>query len=250
MAPAPPSGLPSFGDWDSSAYARYRPTYPNSLFDMLAEECPRRRVAWDCAAGSGQATQALVQRFERVVATDVNAAQLGAGSFGGGIPITSDAVAAPLRSHSVDLVIVAQALHWFAGPAFFAEVERVATGGKFAAWTYGLFSVHESVDPIIENLYANIVGPYWPAERRHIEANYSTIQFLLPKHRQEQLSMSVEWTASDAVAYLTTWSAVRRYRDATKQDPVAQIEATLRDAWGTGSRTVAWPLSVHLCDVP
>lgn len=51
-------------------YAAHRPTYPDALFDHLASLAPRRRVAWDCGAGNGQAARALAERFEAVVATD------------------------------------------------------------------------------------------------------------------------------------------------------------------------------------
>jgi methylase of polypeptide subunit release factors len=53
-------------------YARFRPRYPEALFAYLASIAPARRLAWDCATGSGQAAASLVDHFDRVIATDIS----------------------------------------------------------------------------------------------------------------------------------------------------------------------------------
>ena len=248
MAQASADGRPSFGDWDSSAYALHRPSYPASLFDVLAAECPRREFAWDCAAGSGQATGPLAERFEHVVATDINAAQLGAAPTNHA-RVVCDAVAAPLRDGTIDLVVVAQALHWFAGEAFFSEVARVARGGMFAAWSYGLFGVDEHVDAVVQHFYDEVVGRYWLPERAHIHDDYASIDFPFAERDVRRHSMSLEWSAREALGYLDTWSAVRRYRDVEGSDPIPLVAGLLEEVWGPGSRRVTWPLTVHVCRV-
>jgi ubiquinone/menaquinone biosynthesis C-methylase UbiE len=60
----------------SADYARYRPTYPQALFDVIAEHAPAHDLAWDCATGSGQAAVGLSRRFRKVVATDASDQQL------------------------------------------------------------------------------------------------------------------------------------------------------------------------------
>src|SRR5437660_283799 len=60
----------------AAAYAEFRPTYPDELLDYIAGLCARRESAWDCACGSGQATLALAERFDRVIATDASAKQI------------------------------------------------------------------------------------------------------------------------------------------------------------------------------
>ena len=52
-------------------YADARPGYPPALFDWLASRCGRHEFAWDCGAGSGQASVALAAHFARVIATAV-----------------------------------------------------------------------------------------------------------------------------------------------------------------------------------
>jgi hypothetical protein len=54
--------------------------------------------------------------------------------------------------------------------------------------------------------------------------------------------MKLDWTASDMLAYLDTWSAARRCQAETGQQPVQAIAAALQDAWGAGARAVHWPL--------
>ena len=61
---------------DSAGYARYRPRYPEALFEWVAAQAPSRQLAWDCATGNGQAAIGLAPRFARVVATDASASQL------------------------------------------------------------------------------------------------------------------------------------------------------------------------------
>src|SRR6059036_934507 len=60
----------------ASRYADFRPQYPAALFDYLASLVPTNSTVWDCAAGNGQASLDLVQRFDRVIATDASAEQI------------------------------------------------------------------------------------------------------------------------------------------------------------------------------
>ena len=51
--------------------------------------------------------------------------------------------------------MVAQALHWFATPAFFSEVTPPAQtpGGLFCAWCYSLMRIDPELDALIDQLY-------------------------------------------------------------------------------------------------
>jgi hypothetical protein len=64
-------------------------------------------------------------------------------------------------------------LHWLDLPSFYREVERVVkSGGLFAVWCYHLAEVTPAVDALIQRFYRDIVGPYWPPERRLVEDGY------------------------------------------------------------------------------
>ena len=105
----------------SGAYANFRPTYPPPLFDWLAAVAPTRRRVWDCATGTGQAAVALAAHFSEVVASDASASQLAAASPHPRVHYRLAAAEnSGLEADSLDLVTVAQALHWFDRPRFFA----------------------------------------------------------------------------------------------------------------------------------
>lgn len=229
-------------------YARFRPRYPQALFQWLASMVPRQGTAWDCATGSGQAAVALAPHFERVVGTDASAAQVAEASASASARVeykVCPAESTALESGSIDLVTVAQALHWFDHPRFFAEVRRVLSpGGVFAAWTYWLFRVDPAVDTVIDRWYHEVLDPYWPPERKLVEARYETIPFPFDLIPAPAFEMEAEWTLDDVIGYLGTWSAVKRFREANSTDPRNQIAGELALAWGEprAFRRIAWEM--------
>src|SRR5262245_38403499 len=110
----------------ASNYALYRPRYPAELFAYLATLVPTCEFAWDCATGSGQAAVALAAHFKRVIATDASATQIANGETHPRVEYrVAPAEQSGLAAASVDLLTVAQALHWFDLPRFFVEANRV-----------------------------------------------------------------------------------------------------------------------------
>lgn len=230
----------------SACYARYRPHYPAELFRFLAGLAEDHSLAWDCATGNGQAAIALSAHFERVVATDASSAQIEAAVAQAGVTYrVAAAESSQLDADSIDLITVGQALHWFDLESFFAEAERVLTSdGVLAAWCYELCKVSDACDAVIDKLYTEIVGEFWPPERRLTEARYAGITLPGQPLKSREFQMGAAWTAADMLGYLRTWSACARYREAHGDDPVTRIEAALRAAWGEGRRPVHWPLTL------
>jgi SAM-dependent methyltransferase len=232
----------------SGSYARARPVYPEALFDWLAGLPGRRDAAWDCGTGTGQAARSLARRFSRVIATDASANQVSKADRAGGILYAAaPAERAPLRDRSVDLITVAQALHWFDLPAFFAETARVGRpGGAFAAWTYGNSYVTEAVDRAYFRLYRDIVGAYWPPERDHVEDGYARIVPPFEPIAAPDFAIRAQWDMDGYLAYLGTWSAVQYYRKANGSDPLDLIREELARAWGDPAlaRAITWPLTI------
>lgn len=243
----------SFSDHFSavaSEYAEYRPLYPDSLFDWLAGLAARREVAWDCATGSGQAAVALSSRFDRVIATDASAGQIGVAIRHPRVEYrVAPAEASGLEPASVDLVTVAQALHWFDRPAFYAETRRVLRrDGVLAAWTYGHPSIDEPrADAALQRFYSETVGPYWPKERALVDAGYRTIDFPFPEVATPSFEMETRWTLPLLLGYVATWSAVTRFRAARGEDPVGELGEALGRSWGDPetSRRIVWPLALR-----
>ena len=250
------SGSPThaFADHFSAlapAYAAARPTYPPALFEWLGGLAPRRHLAWDCAAGNGQATLPLATVFEAVIATDASAAQLAQAPAHPRVRYRAAvAHASGLAPGSVDLVTVAQALHWLDLSAFFLEARRVLVSrGVIAVWCYGLPLTGEArIDRMLERFYHETVGPYWCPERRLVETGYRTVPFPFDELEAPAFEMAHEWTLRQLLAYVATWSATARYLATERHDPVESLAAGLRMAWGDDDRVrrVRWPLSLRV----
>jgi SAM-dependent methyltransferase len=243
-----PSVPATFGTVADS-YAAARPGYPEALFDWLGRIAPARDLAWDCACGSGQASAGLARVFRHVHATDASAEQIAAAAPDDRIDY---AVAAAedsrLPDGAVDLVTVAQGLHWLPWEAFYAEVRRVARpGGVIAAWSYyWLTTGDEQVDAILESLSDHTLGAYWPPGREHVDNGYADLPFPFPRLVVPPFELRARWTLDRLLAYVRSWSAVSRYRDRHGTDPVAAVEPALAAAWGDrhDMRDVSWPLTV------
>ncbi|QLC73795.1 class I SAM-dependent methyltransferase [Pseudomonas sp. LPB0260] len=230
----------------AAAYASYRPQYPDALFDWLAEHSPQRQRALDIACGNGQASRPLLRHFAQVLACDASLEQLRAGRDWQGIQLfAASAEALPLPSASLDLIVVAQALHWFAGPAFFAEVGRLLRpDGLFCAWCYGLMQVDSRLDALIEDFYGNTLAGYWLDGRASVDAGYRDIPLPFPRLEAPELALEATWNLGQLTGYLGTWSAVQRWQRKHGRDPVGALKPALQQAWGDPDqpRPIRWPL--------
>lgn len=234
----------------ADAYAKARPHYPASLFGWLAAQCPRRELAWDAGCGNGQATLALAEHFERVIGTEPSAAQVAAAPAHPKVAFRVEPAEAPsLDDASVDLLLVAQALHWFDQQRFHVGAHRVLRdGGVFAAVSYGLSTVDPAVDAVFARLYGETLDAYWPPERRHVENGYRELPFPYDEITAPQFAMRLDWTLPQYLGYLATWSAAQRYRRETGRDAVAEAADAFAEAWGDPERVreVCWPLALRV----
>jgi ubiquinone/menaquinone biosynthesis C-methylase UbiE len=249
--------MPTFADHFSVAaasYASFRPRYPTALFAWLATRVSNRQRAWDCGTGNGQAAVALASHFDEVVASDPSVAQLSHAERVGGVRyVAMTAEHSALADRSVELVTVAQALHWFDRAAFLREVSRVLRrGGALAVWSYGGLKIAPGLDELMTRFHDETIGAYWPAERAIVRAGYAGLELPFSEEATPTFEMTVEWTLSQLGGYLSTWSAVNRYRASRGEDPVPPMVESLRAVWGApdATRTVRWPLVVRLGRAP
>jgi SAM-dependent methyltransferase len=231
-------------------YALYRPSYPGKLFDWLAEISPQRELAWDCGAGGGQATVGLAARFAHVVGTDISAAQLATAPSLANVEyrVAADE-ASGLADHSVDTVTVAQALHWFDLPKFYAEVSRVLKPrGIIAAWGYNRLKIdHPGLQLVLDRFYDETIGAYWPPERVHVENSYRDLPFPFTRIEAPAFSLYKEWSREHLLGYLRSWSAVGRFKAANGFDPVSELAEEIGAYWREGRiHRIDWPLFIHV----
>jgi SAM-dependent methyltransferase len=230
-------------------YGRYRPGYPPQLAAHVAALAPARALALDVATGNGQAALALAAHFELVLASDPSAAQLAQAAPHPRVRYLRHAAERlPLAGGVADLLVAAQAAHWFDFARFYAEARRVLRpGGVLALWTYEKLRVDAEVDRAVDAFYADVVGRYWPPERRYVEQGYRTLPFPLAELPSPPFELVTEWPLEHALRYLGTWSAVDRYRAAEGRDPLPLIEAALAPLWPRGAvRRVVWPIHLRL----
>jgi SAM-dependent methyltransferase len=227
-------------------YSQFRPHYPRALFEFLATLPAQRERAWDCGSGGGQAAVALAEFFDEVVATDPSARQVAHAQNHPRVEyLVATAEQSPLEDQSVDLVAVAQALHWFDLARFYDEVRRVARPtGVVAAWGYELCRITPRIDPVIWHLYREVLGSYWPPERKVTETRYATIAFPFQEIPAPQFAMTAQWRLDDLIGYLGTWSSVQQYFERHAANPISAVESELAAAWGSPetARQITWPL--------
>ncbi|RJQ74587.1 MAG: class I SAM-dependent methyltransferase [Desulfobacteraceae bacterium] len=234
----------------SDNYAQFRPRYPEVLFGYLAATTPQRDLAWDCATGSGQAALPLAQFFSRVIAADASAQQVSKAAKHPRVHyLVTSAEASGLRPASIDLITVAQALHWFDLPRFYAEVERVLRpGGVLAVWSYGRLQVaHETIQTLFDRFYDHIIGPYWPPERRFVEEGYRSFNFPFEELQPPGFALTAEWPLHHLAGYLRTWSATQKFMQAHGTDPVSDLLPQLERHWGNpqSPRMISWPIALR-----
>ena len=192
----------------------------------------------------------LADYYLEVIATDASASQIENCITKNGVRYqVALAETTDIETKSVDLVTVAQAVHWFDLPAFTIEVNRVLKpGGVLAVWTYNLTKITTIVDQIVNDLYGSVLAGYWPEERKFIETEYADIRFPFQDQSSPKFQMAQQWNLSQLIGYLSTWSAVKRYQTENGVNPVEKIYSQLSKAWGQADkqRTVIWPLTVKI----
>jgi ubiquinone/menaquinone biosynthesis C-methylase UbiE len=231
-------------------YAKFRPGYPSKLFAYLSQIAPDRKLAWDCATGNGQAAVQLASLFDRVIATDASDMQIANAEPHPRVEYRiAPAEQCGLDPATIDLIMVAQALHWFDLPRFYDEVRRVLKeNGIFAASAYRFFHITPEIDQVVNNrYYQKVVGPCWPPERMLVE-KFETLPFPFREIETPSFEMINQWTMDHLIGYLRSWSATQRFIAENHRDPLEEIADELRTMWGDPkkSRQVVWPLILRV----
>jgi len=234
----------------SSLYREYRPGYPQELFSYLFSLTSSNDRAWDCATGNGQTAYDLSAYFSEVIGTDASENQISQARQKQGVVYrVENAEQSSFSDESVDLITVAQALHWFNLDLFSNEVKRVLKpAGILAAWTYGLLQISPPIDEVVNTLYGPVLESYWPPERRMIEEGYRGIELPFTEIQSPEFLMQTDWNLSQLVGYLCTWSAVKRYEAENGVNPVEQLYDNLAMLWGDPEKRIrmVWPLTVRV----
>ncbi|KAG0066670.1 hypothetical protein BGZ90_001303 [Linnemannia elongata] len=235
--------------FNSALYQSFRPGYNNNFFKMVynyhAKHNGHFDTAVDVGTGTGQVAVVLAEKFKQVHGVDASATML------------SNAIQKPnvayhvakgedlgvIPTSSVDVLTVAQAMHWFHHPTFFSEVKRVLKPrGTFAAVGYS-FVIFEDYPRATRKIYElgdqpDQLGPMWDSGRLILDNLYKSIDVPLqnverhyfPSYIKSQFHTQtgddVAATGAEASlppvmtgrvtmkhfrSYIKTWSAYKNY---------------------------------------
>lgn len=236
------------------AYARFRPDYPAGLAAFLASVAPDTGLAVDAGCGNGQLTRLLAGHFGQVVGVDPSADQLAHAAPHACIHYRcAPAESLPLPDGCAGLITAAQAAHWFDLPAFYGEVRRVAVpGGILALISYGVLRLEPDMDKRFRRFYRDEIGPYWPPERQLVDSGYATLPFPFEELPAPAMEIRLDWSLPALLGYLSTWSAVRRAREAGREDLLLAFASDMAGAWGDATlpRPVVWPVNMRIGKLP
>lgn len=233
----------------SDKYAKFRPTYPSDLFEFLNENVQEKRNAWDCGTGNGQVAFELAKTFDNIFATDISQQQIDNALQADNILYSlQPAEQTNFDNELFDLVVVAQAIHWFHFEKFYAEVKRTAKeNALFCVVGYGRLEISKQIDNVIEDFYNNIIGKYWDKERKYIDENYQTIPFPFDEIQTPNFAITKHWTLEHLIGYLNTWSAVKHFIKQNNYNPVDKLQKDIEQLWGNEPiKQVQFPLLLRV----
>lgn len=241
----------SFKDYFSAhaaEYAKYRPGYPTELFEYLSSIVSGHKLAWDCAAGSGQAALSLVPYFNEIIATDASEKQIENAIKHPQIKYrVAPAEKSGLDSSSVDLITVATAIHWFNLDLFFEEVKRVLKpGGVLAVWNYAQANVNEEVDKLLDKYLDEILDDYQSPEFRRGLQIETAIELPFIKIDVPQFENRIEWNLHDYINFIMTWSPTQLYIKDKDSNPMDLVIDDLKKAWKDENekKLIKWKLKL------
>ncbi len=238
----------------ASIYAQYRPSYPHELYDYLSELTPTHELAWDCGTGNGQSAIHLADFYDSVYASDPSEAQITNAFAHDRVTYKVEkAEESTLKDQSVDLVAIAQAIHWFDFDKFYAEVKRVLKkGGIIATWAYGIPSINKELDVLIKHFHQKTVGPYWPIETRSIDQEYTTIPFPFREIEPPEFYIRKRFKMEDLLGHLLSWSATQRFIEQVGHNPIDQLRLEVEKIWGNPQlvKDAVWKIYLRVGKIP
>lgn len=224
----------------SSDYAKYRPSYPVDLYEFIKQQSGKTENAWDCGTGNGQVAAELAKFCKSVYATDISAQQLQNAVQKPNIIYSRQAAEkTDFPNEFFDLIVVAQAIHWFNFEEFYKEAKRVLKpNGIIAVIGYSLFKSNPETDKIIKDFYENLIGSFWDDERKYLEEHYQTIPFPFNEFSTPYFEIEYDWDVNHLIGYLKTWSAVKHYENSKGENPVDLIKDDLKKAFGNQNKVI------------
>ncbi|KAI9228242.1 MAG: S-adenosyl-L-methionine-dependent methyltransferase [Piptocephalis tieghemiana] len=256
--------------YDAKAYAARRPTYTPKLQSLILDyHQGNRNLAVDVGTGTGQLATLLSGDFKVIHAYDplpemIEHAKPNPNVIYG----ISKAEDLPEKDGTVDLIVAAEAAHWFDPKAFEAEVTRLLRpGGTVAILGYSWMHIlgHPSLKEAVKEFGLGVIAPYWASGREILDDHYSVYTFpsltglsrTVWEGKEDETGFMGPQTLTPSTLgdFLRTWSSYKKWKELNpeeKEDPVDQVvERFLKAGVGKDeSFDVAWDQVLVLARKP
>lgn len=156
---------------------------------------------------------------------------------------------------SLDLVTVAQALHWFDLPSFYKQAKWALKKpeGIVAAWCYTVPRVDASFDRIMDRFYAVDSEPYWDPQRKLIDGEYRGLEFPFEAVDGVDGTGPVEFVSEKLMdfegflGYIRSWSAYQTAKEKGVDLLADRVVEDFRKGWeGDEKKVVKFPLFLRI----
>ena len=97
----------------------------------------------------------------------------------------------------------------------------------------------------MKKFYTEIVDPYWDAERKYIDDRFSSVPFNFARLPIKDFFIKTEWSKTQLIGYLNSWSAVQHFIDDKKYNPVDDIISDLDHLW-KDVKAVSFPVFLKI----
>ena len=207
----------------TAAYAMFRPTYPETVFDTISTFIKKNGgsgfdVAVDVGCGSGQSTFPLCSRFQKVIGMDISEAQIiqaraksteifqdsKSVEF-----IVGDAHDLPFESSSADLITCAESWHWLDPECFYRETKRVLKP-KGCLAVYGYVQGSELLGEYhCQKLVLNFIqclreAGFWHERNALVENKYAAAELPFAKTQRHEFLMPWETNLTHLIGFLSS----------------------------------------------
>jgi SAM-dependent methyltransferase len=243
----------SYNQAQGEAYANLRPKYHPGIYQMIIDHHTSTGghfdVLLDVGCGPGMATHALVPKFSHVLGLDPSEGMIAtARAHNERTPTTNvrfevstaedlgSNLSPPVQDTSVDLIISANAAHWFNIPAFWAAAARVLKpSGTVALWAPCGPAIHPStpnasaIQAAIQKIQEDYLAPFYEPGNLLTQNRYA--EFPLPWDMDEPV------TAFDKESFIRReWGVDEEFFD---REPVLSLDQ-VEKIMGVGSPVTRW----------
>ncbi|PKU74987.1 putative methyltransferase DDB_G0268948 [Dendrobium catenatum] len=232
----------------SELYASARPNYSTEWYAKFASLTTHHKLAWDVGTGNGQAALGVAEHYEKVIATDISAAQLRVATPHPNIQYIHTPISTPpdglfpllgIDVGSVDLITVAQAIHWFDLPLFFSVASRALRkpGGVIVIWGYNDVSVSPVFDAAFRRFHSTTL-PFWDSRIRYLFDAYRSLPFPFEgvglgfEGEPKLLDLEKEVSFEGLMAMVWSWSAILTAKERGVDLLDDSVVGELKEAWG------------------